>query len=226
MRSRFIYHDGENYTEVIDSLGRTEYHYDDRSICTKIIYPDHTQTREEYNDRMELVSEIDEQGLQTTYTYNDWSQPLSITRPGGAEALYEYDGLGRLTRLTNPEGASLHWSYNDDGTVRESVDELSAATAYTYNENKLLETVLNVKGDIIRLEYDPSANLSRVTLPDGTAVSDLLLTSNPVAAQKWSDARRLRDAGGDSIFIRRRLRRCNNTADGHLSAATIHSVSA
>lgn len=52
----------------------SEYHYDERMLCTKIIYPDLTETREEYNDKYQLISQTDEEGRFTLYQYNGWSQ--------------------------------------------------------------------------------------------------------------------------------------------------------
>lgn len=193
LRGKFVYHDEEMYTEMIDCLGNTEYHYDERNLCAKIIYPDFTQTRRVYDERFDLVNEIDEDGFLTTRTYNDWSQPLSVTWPDGAKVLYEYDGEGRLTKITNPEGARRQWIYSEDGTIQQSVNEMDVPTSYTYNENKLVKTVTNAKGDTIRLAYDIDQNLSQVTLPDGVSSyweydsrGNCLSVTNPLGAvQKY-----------------------------------------
>lgn len=164
------YHDGANYNVLTDSLGNTtEYHYDERKLCTKIVYADHTETRREYNERYELISEIDEEGRPTSYSYGSMSQRTGITRADGSKIAFEYDDVGRLISTTDPEGGTRHRVYNDDDTINISIDETGAETTYGYNAKKQVESVTNAKGDTIRLEYDSHENMTRATLPDGAS---------------------------------------------------------
>ncbi len=67
------YYDEERYNTVrIQQENRlSEYYYDERMLCTKIIYPDLTETREEYNDKYQLISQTDEEGRFTLYEWTD-----------------------------------------------------------------------------------------------------------------------------------------------------------
>ncbi|MDR0286948.1 MAG: DUF6531 domain-containing protein, partial [Clostridiales bacterium] len=76
LKGKFVYHDDKNFTEVIDALGITKYYYDERNLCTRIVYPDLTETRRVYDEQFNLVCKIDENGYPTTYTYNEWSRLL------------------------------------------------------------------------------------------------------------------------------------------------------
>ena len=164
------YNDDERFNIVTDSLGvETEYHYDERFICTKIVYADGSEKHSEYNEQFELVSETDEEGRKTSYTYDHWSQITGITYPDESKVAFEYDKDGRLISSTNSEGANQSWVYNDDGTLQSSFDENGMETTYTYNENKMVESVTNAKGDTVHLTYDKNCNLCQVTLPDGAS---------------------------------------------------------
>ncbi|MDE6251948.1 MAG: hypothetical protein K2M78_04805 [Lachnospiraceae bacterium] len=135
------YHDNEGYNTV--RTGRknkpTEYHYNEKMLCTRIVYPDLTEKRETYNAHYQLVSQVDEEGRFTLYKYNDWSQITEITRADSAKIIFSYDDSGRLTELINPEGNSRKWFYNDDDKLYKVVDEEGIETVYYYNRHKLVE---------------------------------------------------------------------------------------
>jgi len=190
LAGEFEYYDHMQYNIVTNSLGHeTIYHYDERNLCTSILYHDQTGTQMEYNDKFELVTEIDEENRKTLYSYNDYSQVISITYPDGSIVALEYDENGRIVSATNPAGGQRSWVYNDDGTINTSTDENGAITTYSYNDNKLLESVTNALGDAIHLEYDNELNLSQVTLPNGANSSwqydnrgNCISATNPLGA--------------------------------------------
>ena len=167
------YYDEERYNVVRtdkDSLP-SEYHYNENMLCTKIVYPDLTETRETYNDRYQLVNEVDEEGRITMYRYNDWSQVTDVTLADAGKVCFSYDTDGRLVEVTDPEGGSRKWIYREDETLEKTVDEAGVETVYHYNPDKLVETVTYANQAEVRLEYDPHYNLSKVTLPDGSSSS-------------------------------------------------------
>ena len=185
------YYDEERYNTV--RTGReslpSEYHYNEKMLCTKIVYPDLTEIREDYNDRYQLVSRVDEEGRFTLYQYNDWSQVTAITLADASKVLFSYDEHGRLVETTNPEGGSRQWIYNDDDTLEKTVDEAGTETDYQYNQYKLVETVTYANKAEVHLEYDRHLNISKVTLPDGSSSSweydqrgNCLTAKNPLGA--------------------------------------------
>ena len=164
------YYDEERYNTVrIQQENRlSEYHYDERMLCTKIIYPDLTETREEYNDKYQLISQTDEEGRFTLYQYNGWSQITAVTRADASKVCFSYDETGRLVEVKNPEGGIRQWVYHDDDTLEKTVDEAGMETVYQYNQYKLVEKVIYANHAEVLLEYDSYLNLSKVTLPDGS----------------------------------------------------------
>ena len=167
------YNDDAGYNVVrTDKEGLpSEYHYDEKMLCTRIVYPDLTETRKTYNDRYQLESQVDEVGRFTLYQYNDWSQITTVTRADASKIHFSYDESGRLVELTNPEGDCRKWIYNDDDTLDKVVDEAGMETAYRYNEYKLVEKVVYANKAEIHFEYDGHLNLSKITLPDGSSSS-------------------------------------------------------
>ncbi len=165
------YHDEERYNTVRTSQKSlpSEYHYNEKMLCIRIVYPDLTETREIYNDRYQLVSQVDEEGRLTSYQYNDWSQITALTRADASKVVFSYDKAGRLVEVIQPEGNSRKWIYHEDDTLEKAVDETGAETRYQYNQHKLVEKVTYANQEEIHLEYDRHLNLSKVTLPDGSS---------------------------------------------------------
>ena len=167
----------------------SEYHYNEKMLCTKIVYPDLTETRETYNDRYQLVNEVDEEGRITLYQYNDWSQITAVTLADASKAFFSYDEDGRLVEAVDPEGGSRKWIYHADDTLEKTVDEAGVETVYQYNKDKLVETVTYANKAEVRLEYDDHCNLSKITLPDGSSSAweydyrgNCLTEKNPMGA--------------------------------------------
>lgn len=185
------YHEEERYNSVRTSQNGSpsKYHYDEDMLCTRIVYPDLTETREVYNDRYQLISQVDEEGRFTLYQYNDWSQLTTITQADASKVLFSYDQDGRLVEAVNPEGHSRKWVYHEDDTLERVIDEAGIETTYQYNQNKLVEKVRNAKKEEIHLEYDKHFNVSKVTLPNGSSSTweydqrgNCLTAKNPLGA--------------------------------------------
>ena len=187
------YHDKEGYNEVRTSRdGKpTRYEYDERSLCTRVINPDFSETSTAYNERYQVVQTVDEEGRATSFEYNDLSQTTGITFADGSKMKFAYDPEGALIKTTNPEGNSQTFEWNPDGTLARAVDEEGRETLYRYNEQKLVEAVINAKGEEISLGYDRHLNLSRITLPDGSSAlfeydsrGNCISETNPLGAME------------------------------------------
>lgn len=164
------YHEEERYNEVWTSRdGKpTRYDYDERSLCTRITYPDFSETGKTYNERYQVVQTVDEEGRATTFEYNDWSEVIGITLADGSKMKFTYNQEGALTSTTNQEGHSRSYDWKQDGTLARIIDEEGRETVYRYNEHKLVEAIINGKGEEISFSYDQHFNLSQITLPDGS----------------------------------------------------------
>lgn len=162
------YHDKEGYNAVRTGAGASEYHYNDKMLCTRVVYPDMTETREEYNDNYQLVSQVDEEGRMILYRYNHWSQITSITFADGSKKSFAYDSAGRLVQAVDGEGGVRKWIYGGDGLLEKTVDPAGMETAYRYNSHRLVEKIIYPNQEEICLGYDRHFNITRATLPDGS----------------------------------------------------------
>ncbi|MGN6714479.1 DUF6531 domain-containing protein [Anaerocolumna jejuensis] len=165
------YHEEEGYNEVWTSRdGKpARYDYDKRSLCTRITYPDFSETGKSYNERYQVVQTVDEEGRATAFEYNDWSQVTGITFADGSKTKFAYNQEGALTSRVNPEGHSRSFHWKEDGTLGSTLDEEGRVTVYRYNEQKLVEAIVNAKREEVSFCYDQHFNLSRITLPDGSS---------------------------------------------------------
>ena len=146
----------------------TEYHYNDKMLCTKIVYPDLTETRETYNELYQLESAIDEEGRFTKYRYDEYSRIIEIIQADSSKIQLVYDDAGRLIKQRKPEGDCLEWVYNEDDTLIKTIDENGVESTFAYNQDKLVEKVWNADGEVITLTYDKHKNLSKIVLPNGS----------------------------------------------------------
>ena len=165
------YHEEDRYNAVRTALNNkpTEYHYNDKMLCTRIVYPDLTETREVYNELYQLESAIDEEGRFTKYRYDEYSRIIEIIQADSSKIQMVYDDAGRLIKQQNPEGDCVEWVYNEDNTLQKIVDENGTESTFAYNQDKLVEKVWNAAGEEISIWYDRHKNVSKVVLPNGSA---------------------------------------------------------
>lgn len=163
------YHDDEMYNTVRTGKNEKacEYHYNENKLCTRTVYADLTEIRENYDDKYQLLSRIDEEGRLTSFQYNEFSLLTEITQADSSKIQLVYDEDGRLIKKQNPEGDFVEWVYNEDDTLQRTIDEMGAETIFEYNQDKLVEKVWNNRGEAITLTYDKYKNLSSIMLPDG-----------------------------------------------------------
>lgn len=115
---------------------------------------------------------------RTRYGYDGSNRLTSVTTdltPGdnsvsdGASYVttYGYDGSGRVNSITQSDGSSLAITYDGSGRVSTLVQTVSTGvtrtTTLTYNTG--YTTVTDPSGQVTRLDYDASGQLTRITAP-------------------------------------------------------------
>lgn len=133
-----------------------------------------------------------------TYTYNSVGQVLTVTGPRTDvkdSNTYAYDGQGNLTSVTNAAGQSTTLSnYNANGRVGRITDANGTSVDLTYHPRGWVSSRSVTAGGVTlttSFDYDGVGQLKKVTLPDGSYVTNT-----------YDDAHRLTDIAdslGNSI---------------------------
>jgi len=115
-----------------------------------------------------------------TYAYNDAGQILSEDGPRTDVqdvTTYRYDAQGNLSEMTDPTGLVTRYTdYDAHGKLLARVDPNGTTTRYAYDARDRIAstTVLAAgaaTGEVSRYAYDGAGNLTRLELPDGSALN-------------------------------------------------------
>ncbi len=151
-----------------------------------------TQAFNPYGEVVDLDAEINgTSGLHTVYQRDRLGRALSVQETAqGVQTTYDYtyDLAGRLTEVKRDGAPIQSYQYDDNGNRLSLVTPSGAVTGvydardrviqygdaqFTYTANGEVATKL-VGGATTRYEYDALGNLTRVTLPSGTAIDYVL----------------------------------------------------
>jgi YD repeat-containing protein len=117
-------------------------------------------------------------GTTRTWTF-EWSNFLnaSITGPRAELSSFAYDSSGALTKVTNPLNQTVQITEHMPGGLPLTiVDPNGVATTLTYDSRlRLLTNALSTTTGILTTHfgYDPTGNLTTITLPDGSALTSI-----------------------------------------------------
>lgn len=120
-----------------------------------------------------LVDTITGESRTTTYTYN--AQHLLESVDGPREDVsditrYDYDARGNVSRITNALGQVTEIPLHDaHGNPLRVIDPNRVETLFEYDTRQRLLS-RSVAGAVTRFEYDGVGQLTKVTLPDASAL--------------------------------------------------------
>jgi len=155
-------------TEVNDIESRlVKYEYDERSLRTKLTYPDDSNVTYEYDELGRLKKVRYEGNVVAAYKYDELSRRTLVTLGNDANAVYEYDLNNRLTRLTNniDDTNTITFAYSKYDKVGNRLSmkiEDANAHTYTYDEIYRLALADYNDGNSISYIYDPLGNREEV----------------------------------------------------------------
>jgi RHS repeat-associated protein len=169
------------------------YTYDADNEQTEVEEPNKATTKTEYDGAGQVTKQTDGNGHSTTYKRNVLEQVEEITDPLGRKTFKEYDLAGnlvavidaekrttsykydpdnRLTEISYSDGKTptVKYEYNGDGD-RTKMTDGTGTTSYEYDQLDRLTQTKDGHGDTIGYEYDLANELTKLTYPNGKAVS-------------------------------------------------------
>jgi RHS repeat-associated protein len=193
-KTKYAYDPNGNLESETDAeANTTTYNYNADNQVTKVEQPNKATTETEYDGAGAVTSQTDGNKDTTKYTRNVLEQVSEVTDPLGRKAkreydadgnlsaltdaakrvtAYEYDPADHLTEVTYSEGEtpSVKYEYDPDGNRTKLVDG-TGTTTYKYDQLDRLTESKNGHGDTDGYEYDLANEQTKLTYPNGEAVS-------------------------------------------------------
>ena len=162
MTSELVYDPENRVTRVSDSLGATEYHYDEYQHVCKTVDPLGAVTLTESDRYGHVVSSTDELGNVTRVSLDEYGQPVRVERPDGTSVAIAYDELLKPTSITGPDGSVHRYVYDERGNMTSDTDPSGATTVYEYDDRGGLIRLTDALGATTSAELDRAGLLKSV----------------------------------------------------------------
>jgi RHS repeat-associated protein len=190
----YSYDANGNRASSTDANGHTTtYAYDADNERTQTTRPGGSTVETGHDADGNIVSQTDGNGHTTSYSFTDLNQISSSTDPDGRTTKLTHDGVGNLLTSVNPAGQTtsyshdadrrttaiaysdaatpgVHESYDADGR-RVSLTDGTGTSTYVYDSLGRLTSQSNGAGATSSYTYDAAGNLTKITYPNGKAVT-------------------------------------------------------
>jgi RHS repeat-associated protein len=188
-------YDGDGNVETITdgNSHKTQYTYDADNELIKTEEPNKTVTETEYDSMGQVVSLTDGNKNTTKYARNALEEVTEVKDPLGRVTTKEYDAAGNLKTVTDPakrtttytydpanrqtkvtysdgETPTAEYEYDADGDRTKMIDG-TGTTTYTYDQLNRLTESKDGHGDVVKYEYDLANEQTKITYPNGKAVT-------------------------------------------------------
>jgi RHS repeat-associated protein len=194
-QTQLTYNNNTNMVEITDeNLHSKEYQYDWASNLLSVkeyTGQDYYLTEYGYDEFGNVTNMKDARGNETLYEYGMFGIEC-VLYPDGTEEVLSYDSIGNLVQKTAGE-RELHYQYNsaaqlvtvtypgssivftyDANGNRTSMQDAMSSAVYSYDSlNRLISEIKTIdEVDYTTSHtYDEASNVTSITYPDGTAVS-------------------------------------------------------
>jgi RHS repeat-associated protein len=193
-KTKYTYDGNGNLETQTDPNGnKTKYSYDADNEPTKVEEPNKTVTETGYDGAGKVTSQTDGNKQTTKYVRNILEQVIEVIDPRERKTVKEYDKAGNLVKLTDaakrtttntydPANRLTEVSYSDGKThavkyeysgdgIRTHMTDGSGETSYTCDQLDRLTESKDGHGDVVKYEYDLANELTKITYPNGKAVT-------------------------------------------------------
>jgi RHS repeat-associated protein len=192
--TKYTYDGDGNVETITDGDGhKTTYTYNADNQPIKVKEPSGTVTETEYDGEGRVVKQIDGNKHATEYIRSAVGEVTEVIDPLKRKTKKEYDAAGNLTKLTDPEGRTTTYTYDPDNRLEEiaysdgkthsikyeydadgdrtSMVDGTGTTTYTYDQLDRLTESEDGHGDKIEYEYNLDNEQTKITYPNGKAVT-------------------------------------------------------
>jgi RHS repeat-associated protein len=193
-KTKYAYNGNGGLETSTDANGnRTKYTYDADNGLTKTEQPNGAFTETGYDGTGQVISQTDGSKHTMKYVRNALEQAVEVIDPKERKTLKEYDKAGNLIKLTDPskrittltydggnrltgisysDGKTHAVEYEYNGNNQQThITDGGGETRYTYDQlNRLIESK-DGHGNVIKYEYDLADELTKMTYPNGKAVT-------------------------------------------------------
>ncbi|MFN0056154.1 MAG: putative Ig domain-containing protein [Planctomycetales bacterium] len=164
----FAYTPSGQISRTTDSLGVTEFSYDERDRLILKTNPDGQKIGYAYDAVGNRTAMTTAAGT-THYAYDTLNRLVSVTATDGSVTAYEYDAAGRLLRATTPDGVVETRQYDLRGRVMELDSRLAGGAQlahYSYRRDPTgrIVQVQESSGRTVDYVYDATYRLVRETI--------------------------------------------------------------
>jgi RHS repeat-associated protein len=184
---------GNRETQTDPKGNKTKYTYDADNEQTKVEDANGTITETGYDGAGQIVSQTDGNKHTTKYVRNTLEQVTEVIDPLGRKTTKEYDLAGnlksltdqakrtttythdpgnRLTEISYSDGKThaVKYEYDADGN-RTSMTDATGTSSYAFDQLDRLTENKDGHGDIAKYEYDLANQQTKITYPNGKAVT-------------------------------------------------------
>jgi RHS repeat-associated protein len=150
----------------------TEVGYDGAGEVTSQVDGSKHETKYLRNVIEQVTERIDPLGRKTMKQYDSAGNLKSVTDAAKRITTYTYDAANRLQEASYSESAThnVKYEYNADGE-RTSMTDGTGTTAYSYDQLGRMTEIKDGHGDVTKYEYDLANEQTRITYPNGKAVT-------------------------------------------------------
>jgi RHS repeat-associated protein len=192
--TKYAYDANGNLETKTDPNGnKTKYTYDADNEQAKVEEANSTITETGYDGAGQIVSRTDGNKHTTKYERNKLEQVTEVIDPLGRKTTKEYDLAGNLKTLTDPAKRTTTYTYDSgnrlteisysDGKThaakyeydvdgnRTHMTDGTGTSSYTFDQLDRLTESKDGHGDVIKYEYDLANQQTKITYPNGKAVT-------------------------------------------------------
>ena len=135
--------------------------------------------RQEYDAEGRVARQLDSNGNALSLAYSAANRGATVTEPQNVTLSQAHDDQRNLISQSDPSGATITFEYDANGRPTEITDRTGAVTQATWDPaSGLPASYRDPLGNTTRYTYATTAqggftfhDLSRIDLPDGTAIS-------------------------------------------------------